>query len=182
MQLKFRHLLLFIIACSVLIFSGLPGASLLAMCSLMQMALLIHGLELTKKSQITALKLFFISVPLFLFWGGIHSFVNIYLNENQYLFFITSLLITFGLTFLLCVQTVLPYTQLKENNYEALKTIQSVFNDIKNKKTDFLKITSIFFVFSFFPWLKTDWKLVFATMALHLYLNRAQLKRVISNF
>jgi hypothetical protein len=182
MQLKLRHIILFVIACAVLMLSHLPGGALLAICALMQINLLIHGIELTKKSQLAALKLFAISIPLFFFWGGIHAFAGIYLKEQQYVLLAMSLIISFGLSFLLAIQNIFPYSYLKSHNFEVIASIQAVFNDIKSKKSDFFRITFALYVFSFIPWLKTDWKLVFAIMATHLFLHRNQLKKAISNF
>lgn len=180
MQLKLRHILLFIVAAAVLMLSQFPGGALLAMCALMQMNLLIYNLELTKKSQLVALKLFLISVPLFFFWGGIHSFIEIYAKEQQYIYLGMALTITLGLSFLLTLQTILPYAYLKTSNFEAITSIQNVFNEIKNKKSDFFRITLILFIFSFIPWFRTEWKLIFATMATHLFLHRGQLKTALS--
>ncbi len=182
MQLKLRHLLLFILASAVLIYSHTPGGALLAVGVLMQLSLLIHGLELTRRSQLAALKLFLVSIPLLLFWGGIHSFVTIYFGEGQLFFFITAFVVTMALSFLLSLQIVFSYWFLKQNNYEILATLQDAFNNIKNRKHDFLKITLLLFAFSFVPWLTADWKLVFAVTATHLYVNRTLLKKALSSF
>jgi hypothetical protein len=182
MQLKLRHIILFVIASALLMLSQLPGGALLAICALMQMNLLIHGFELTKKTQLAALKLFAISIPLFFFWGGIHAFATIYVQEQQYVLLTMTLVISFGLSFLLVLQNILPYLYFQSYNYEVISSVQAVFNDIKNKKSDFFRITFALYVFSFIPWLKTDWKLVFAIMATHLYLHRNQLKRALSSF
>lgn len=182
MQLKLRHLLLFVVACLILMMSQLPGGALIAMCALMQMNLLVYNIELTKKSQLAALKLFLISIPLFFFWGGIHSFVTIYAKEQQYVYFAMALIVTAGLSFLLALQTIFPYWYLKANDFEAIATLQNVFNEIKNKKGDFVKITLILFILSFIPWFRTEWKLIFATMATHLFLHRGQLKKALSKF
>lgn len=182
MQLKSRHLLLFAIACLILNLAETPGGALLAIAVLLQLALLIHGLEISRKSQLGALKLFLVSVPLFIFWGGTHSFVSIYYHEDQYLFLGMSLIIMLALSFLLCFQVVFSYFFLKPNNYELIATLQSSFNSIKDRRNEFLKITFLLFIFSFVPWLKSDWKLVFAVTATHLYLNRGQLKKAISSF
>lgn len=182
MQLKLRHLILFIIACSVLICAGTPGGALLAVGTLMQLALLIYGLEISRKSQLGVLKLFLVSIPLFVFWGGIHSFVTIYLREKQFLFLTMSLTVLLALSFLISFQVVFSYFFLKDNNYELIATLQASFNSIKERRYYFLKITCGIFALSFMPWLSSDWKLVFALTVTHLSLNRAQLKKAVANF
>ena len=182
MQLKLRHLLLFIVACALLNFAHTPGGALLSMGVLMQLGLLIHGLELTKKSQLGALKLFLVSIPLFLFWGGVHSLVNLYFGEGQYFFFYMALFATLGINFLLCFQVIFSYSFLKSNDFELIASLQDAFSNIKNKKNEFIKSTLQLFLFSFIPWLSVEWKLVFAVTATHLYLNRYQLKKALSNF
>lgn len=155
---------------------------MLALAVLMQLALLIHGLELTRKSQLGALKLFFVSIPLFLFWGGVHSFVTIYFKEGQYIFFLMALAIAIILSFLLSIQVIFSYCFLKSNNFELMATLQDAYNNIKNRRNEFLKITFLLFLFSFVPVLGTDWKLVFTVAATHFYLNRNRLKMALLNF
>ena len=182
MQLKLRHLLLFVVACTLLIYAQTPGGALLALGILMQLALLIHGLELTRKSQVGAFKLFLASIPLFLFWGGIHSFVVIYLSESQHTYFLMALAITLVLSFLLGFQVVFSYRFLQSNNFELIASLQDALNNIKTRKTDFLKISLLLFIFSFIPWLSADWKLVFMVAVVHLHLNQSQLKKALSSF
>lgn len=155
---------------------------MLALGILMQLALLIHGLELTRKSQLGALKLFLVSIPLFLFWGGIHSFVIIYLSESQHLYFFMALAITLVLSFLLGLQVVFSYGFLQRNNFELIASLQDAFNNIKNRKADFFKTSLLLFIFSFIPWLSADWKLVFTVAVVHLHLNQNQLKKALSSF
>lgn len=155
---------------------------MLALGILMQLALLIHGLELTRKSQMGAFKLFLVSIPLFLFWGGIHSFVVIYLNESLYTYFFMALAITLALSFLLGLQVVFSYKFLQSNNFELIASLQDAFNNIKNRRAEYLKISLLLFIFSFTPWLSSDWKLVLMVAAAHLHLNQNQLKKALSSF
>lgn len=182
MQLKLRHLILFVIACALLIFAQTPGGALLGLGSLMQLALLIHNLEISKKSQLGVLKLFLTSIPLFLFWGGIHAFVSIYLREGQLQLFFVALSITVLLSFLLCFQIIFSYRFLNSNNFEVVATLQDAFNNIKNRRNEFIKLSLLLLLLSFVPWLSADWKLVFAVMVIHLYLNQNQLKSALANF
>ena len=154
----------------------------MAIAALMQLALMIHGLEITRRSQLGALKLFLISVPLFLFWGGVCSFVSVYLRENQFLLLAMAAAILLGLSFLLCFQVVFSYFFLHSNNYKLVGTLQESFTSIKIRRNDFLKISFLIFIFSFVPWLGSDWKLVFALTATHLFLNRDRTKTAFLNF
>lgn len=182
MQLKLRHLILFVISCALLIYANTPGGALLALAALMQLALLIHNIELSRRSQRAAFKLFLVSIPLFLFWGGIHAFMTIYFVEKQYLFFLMAFSVTFALCFLLCLQTIFTYSFLSSSNFELIATLQNAFNNIKVRKTGFMRSLLLLFTLSFLPWLNTDWKLVFAVMGTHLYLNPDQVKKAFLNF
>lgn len=182
MQLKSRHLLLFMIACGLLIYADTPGGALIAMAALMQLLVLLHNFELTRKSQLLAFKLFLVSIPLLLFWGAIHSFTLIYFKEAQYLFFGMALSMTLALSFLINLQLVFSYSFMKDCDFIMTSTLQSAFNNIKNRKTDFFRSFFLVFIFSFVPGFNTDWKLVFAVMATHLYLNRLQVKKALADF
>lgn len=182
MQLKLRHIILFILACTILIYAGTPGGALIAMAAMMQLALLIYNIELVSKSQWVVFKLFLLAIPTFIFWGAIQAFTMIYLKEAQYFFCFTTLLITFALSFILCLQVVFPYKHLKANHHELIATLQETFNSLKNERAAFIKTTLLLFVFSLAPWISSDWKLIFALMVIHLILNPRQAKRVFSNY
>lgn len=181
MQLNSRQILLFIFSCALLIYAHTPGGALLALGVLMQLALLIYNIEFSKKSQLAALKLFLVTTPLFLFWGGVHSFATIYFNEGQYLFFFMTVVLILILSFLLCLQIVFSFWFLKPNDYNLLGSLQDSFNAVKNRKKDFIKTSLLLFIFSFVPGLSADWKLVFALMATYFYLNLSQLKKALLN-
>lgn len=182
MQLKLRHFILFLVACVVLIFSQLNIGALLAIAALMQMALLINGHKLSRASQLCALKIFLLSIPLFFFWGGIHSFVIIYFQETQYLFAFMALMIDLFLSFLISLQVVFSYQFMEKSNYHAMASMQEAFNNIKHQRSYYFKTTALIFIFSFIPWLGTDWKLVFSLMATHSYLNWSRLRLVLLSF
>ncbi len=182
MQLKSRHLILFVIACLVLKVAQTPGGALLALAALLQLALLIHGLEISRRSQSGALKLFLVSVPLFLFWGGVSSFMPIYIRENQHLFLAMASVILLGLSFLLCFQVVFTYFFFEKNDFKLIATLEDSLHSVKMRRSEFIKISLMIFIFSMVPWLSSDWKLVFALTVIHLFLNRDRLKTAVSGF
>lgn len=180
MQLKSRQILLYLIACIVVYTSGLPGGSLLAIAALMQIALLLKGLEFSRRSQLAMFKLFLFSVPLFFFWGGIHSFISIYLAEGAPTMALSASVISLSLTFVLVFQLIFSMNYLVEAEFNVTGAIQNAFNEIKNHYSDLLKTTAIVFVLSLVPWLHEDWKLVFALTVTLGYLNWSQLKLAFS--
>jgi hypothetical protein len=173
---------MFIIASALLLYSDLTGGALLALAVSMQLALLFYNFKLSLQAQLGALKLFFISIPLFFFWGGVHSFVTIYFTEGQHLFFLMALTVSMALTLLLTFQVVFSYAFLEKNNFELIATLQDSFNEIHKNRAYFLKISSVLFVFSLIPCLSSDWKLVFAVTVTHLYLNRDRLRPALLHF
>lgn len=182
MQLKLRHIVLFVFACSILIYAGTPGGALIAMASMMQLALLIYNVELIPQSQWAAFKLFLLAIPTFIFWGAVQAFTMIYIKEAQYLFCFMTLLITFALSFILCLQVIFPYKHLKTNHYELIAALQGTFNNLKYEKTAFIKTTLLLFVLSWVPFISSDWKLIFSLTVIHLISNPLQTKRVFSNY
>ena len=182
MQLKLRHLILFLVAAVLLILGHLPGGALLGMAVLMQLAILINRIPLTKQAQIAVFKLFLLSVPILFFWAGAHSFVDIYIRESSYLFSAMAMMISLSLCFLINFQLVFTYSFLQQNDYGVNATLQNAFNEIKNKRMDLLKSSLVLFIFTLIPFFTADWKLVFAVMATHLYLNFAEVKKAVSNF
>lgn len=182
MQLKSRHLILFIVACLVLLFAQTPGGALLAIGVFLQMALLLHGIEISRRSQLGAFKIFLSAVPLLMFVGGIHAFVRIYLREGHYLFLAMAAAVLIVLLLLLSFQIVFSYYFMEQNNFELIATLQDAFNSLKYRRHEFFKIGLLLALFSCVPWLASDWKLVFAVTATHLYLNRSRLKTAFSNF
>lgn len=182
MQLKSRQLFLFILASIVLIYSKLSGGALIAMAVLLQMALLIHNITLHKKSQLAAFNLFLLSIPLFWFWGAVHSFTLIYLKEQQYLYFFSTALITAFLCFLVSYQIIFPFTQLEKSGFNINSTLYHTFKFLRINTKVFIKTSFFIFVLSFFPGLSADWQLVFSVMVTFLYLNWNQLKTAIWNF
>ena len=177
MQLKLRQLILFLAACLILWISGLPGGSLLAVASLMQLAILIYGFPFTKKTQIAFFKLFLISFPVLLFWGATHSFVFIYLKDQSILFALMAASLSLCLSFIMAFEMFFAVEFFEKNNFEVSASLQNAFNEISNKKGHLLKIGSLIFVFSFVPFVAEEWKIVFSLTATLLYLNQQKLKK-----
>ena len=182
MQLKLRHLILFLVAALVLIVGGMPGGALLAMAALMQLALLINGIPLTKKSQMAAFKVFLLAAPVMFFWAGAHSFVEIYLRESSYLFSSMAVMISLSLCLIINFQVVFVYGYLQTADFAINAALQDAFNDIKNKRAAMLQASLALFLLTLIPVFSADWKLVFAVMVLQLYLNFDRVKTAIANF
>ncbi len=182
MQLKLRHLILFLLAALVLILAGTPGGALLAMAVLMQMALLFNGIPLTKKSQLAALKAFLLAAPVMFFWAGAHSFVEIYLRESALLFAAMAAMISLSLCFIINFQVIFVYKYLEAAEFAVNAALQAAFNDIKNKRAAMLQASLALFLLTLIPVFSSDWKLVFAVMVLQLYLNYDRVKTAVANF
>jgi hypothetical protein len=180
MQLKSRHIYLYLVACLVLAASKVSGLSLLAIAVLLQILILLQNKPLTKKAQWAQLKLFFLTVPSFFFWGGAHSFVFIYLREGSILFAFMAAGISLSLSLLIAYQLIFCQQFLEKNDYSVTIALGEAFNEIRNKKGQLFSSTGLIFLFSFVPYLTTDWKLVFALTATLFYQHRLQLKTAFS--
>lgn len=181
MQLKSRQIILFFIACIVLAVSGIAGGSLLAVAALLQLSILIQQMPFTKQAQIAQLKLFLVSLPVLFFWGGVHSFVFIYLKEKSYSLALMALSISMILSFIVAFQLIFTSQFLEKNEFSVSPSLSEAFNEIKKQKNRLFQIAGLIFLFSFVPYIASDWKLVFALTATVFYLNRSQLMKAISN-
>ncbi|AGH94626.1 hypothetical protein [Pseudobdellovibrio exovorus] len=181
MQLKLRHLLLFVVACAVLILANFSGGALIGLAVALQLSLLIHGITLTKKAQWGALRLFAMSLPLILFWGAIHSLLLIYLKEKHIFLVLMAGSVVICLSAITNLQLVFSYYFLQTADFKVLPAWQMAFSHLKKNQREFLQITLILFIFSFIPLLSADWKIVFAITATHLYLNRTRLKTALAH-
>lgn len=175
--MKLRHFLLFFIASITLIAANFPGASLLGVLVWLQVNTLLTQ-SFNKSSQIWALKLFIISVPMLLFWGSIHSFFFIYLKEQNWLFFFMTFALNCCLSIIAAVYFFFTFESVKNCNYRLIATLDTSWTECKKNKAHFFKISLIVFTFSLVPFLNPEWKIVFAIMATHLYLNRSRLQQV----
>ncbi|MGZ3726746.1 MAG: hypothetical protein ACXWQQ_13145 [Pseudobdellovibrio sp.] len=180
MQLKLRQLILFLVTCLVLWLTDMPGGSLLAVASLMQLAILVYEFPFTKKTQLAFLKLFLVSFPVLLFWGAAHSFVFIYLNDRSVIFALMAGSLSLCLSFLTAYQMFFVMEFLEKNDFAISASLQDAFNEIRNKKGHLLKIGSLIFIFSLVPFVAAEWKIVFSLTATLLYLNQPKLKKVFS--
>lgn len=175
--MKLKHLILFILASVILYFSDLFAGSLLVLFCLFQMCLLFYRIPLSKKSQISAFFLFLISVPLFLFYSGINSFILIYLFERQWLPFLLAITIEIMLCFAVCVQCVHLFNYLEESEFKLALAFEKTLKSIKDHRKQILKNTFILFALGFIPKIASDWKLIFSIMAIHLIQNPSLLKQ-----
>lgn len=181
MQLKSRHLILFVVACAVLILADFSGGALIGLAVSLQLSLLVHGIDLTKKAQWAALRLFAMSLPLILFWGAVHSLLLIYLKEQHYFLVLMAGSVVLCLSAITNLQLIFCYYFLQSTDFKVLQSWQMTFNSLKKNQREFTQITLILFIFSFIPLLASDWKIVFAITATHLYLNRTRLKTALAH-
>lgn len=176
--MKRKHIYLFIISCLLLYISDVFASGLIALALIFQMNLLFQAIPLTKTSQIAAVKLFFFSIPIFFFLGAIHSFIFVYFSDANWLFMIFSILIAYGLFFLVNFFCFFVFQYLEHSQFKITLALQVAANDIRHKKRSLLLQTSILFILSLVPFLNTEWKIIFAIMAYQLYSFRLQLKQV----
>lgn len=181
MQLKLRHIILYIAACITLWAADVSGLSLLAIVSLLQLAVLLQGLPFTRQSQLAELKLFFISLPAIFFWGAIHSFTHIYMSEASPILGLMSSLVTFSVALMISFQLIFSQSYLEKNNFAVLNSLSEAFNEIRKEKKRLFQLAALLFIFSFVPVLDIDWKIVFALTATVFWQNRLQLKKALSH-
>lgn len=175
--MKFKHFLLFTIASITLIYSDLAGGSLIALFAWLQIYNLHIQNNFNRQTQIFSLKVLLAATPLLFFWGSIHSFLFIYLNERNIFGIISTSLICFFLCLFANLFFILCFNEAISANYKLIPAIDSSIKKIKIQKKEFLKTSFIIFLFSLIPILSADWKILFAIMATHLFLNRQQLKQ-----
>lgn len=177
MQLKLRHLLLFLISCIVLIFSDFAGAYLLALLSLFQLLFLLHSIKPTKSLQFAALRLFLLSWPLMFLWGGVFTMLQIYIAEQSYLFLSMAAVLSFLITVLINLQTIHIYRYLSAENTTVTKALSLTYQNIKNIRFELLKSSIILYLLCFIP-LSTEpeWRIIFSITVSTLILNWAKLK------
>jgi hypothetical protein len=180
MQLKSKQILLYILACAILLISKVAGGALLALATLMQLSILIQQIPFTKQSQLAFFKLFLITLPVTFLWGGAHSFVFIYLKQGSWLQAIMAFSLSFTLILVLNFQLLYSNQFLEKNNFQVIRSLNDAFNEIKNNTRRFFKTAGLIFMFSFFPWGPDDWKLVFALTATLVVLNPLTLKKAFS--
>jgi len=176
--MKRRHILLFLISCLLLYIGDIFASGLIALALIFQMNLLFFEIPLTKISQLAALKLFFFSIPIFFFLGGIHSFLFVYARDSQWLFLLFSIFIGYCLFFVANFLCFFTFKFLLQNQFKVAIAVQDAVANVRHKKRDLFMQTSFLFILSLVPFLNTEWKIIFSLMAYQLYSFRHQLKRV----
>jgi len=135
--MKLRHLILFIIACAVLILAELPGGSLLALSVWLQIYNLLVQKEFSKRSQRWAFFLFLIALPFVFFWGSIHSFLFVYLHEKQILFSMMAASIDICLCLIGAVYFSFAFEVAESAQFQVNASLKRAFAEIKIKKAAF---------------------------------------------
>jgi hypothetical protein len=180
MQLKIRHIGLYLAACLILGLTKVSGLSLLAIASLLQISVLLQGFPFTKKAQMAELKLFLITIPAFFFWGAMHSFTYIYVKEASAILAVMAILVSFMISLFITFQLIFSQQFLEKNDFDVLPALSDAFNQIRNEKSRLLKTAGLVYIFSFVPVLPIDWKLVFSLTAILFWLHRSKLMKVLS--
>lgn len=175
--MKRKHVLLFLISCLLLYIGDVFASGLIALALIFQMNLLFQNIPLTKASQLAAIKLFFFSVPIFFFLGGIHSFMFVYFQDSNWLFLLVAAFVAYGLFFLVNFFCFFTFNYLEQNQFKISLAIQNAVNEIHHKKRGLLIQTSFLFILSLVPLLNTEWKIIFAIMVYQLYSSRQRLKQ-----
>ncbi len=179
--MKSRHILLFILACATLIAADFPGGSLLAVFAWLQVNTLMTQKSFNKSSQTWAAKLFLISIPFLLFWGSIHTFLFIYMKEQNWLFFVMTIALNICLTSIAAIYFIFTFKVAHESNFKLISSLGAAWQACKKNKVEFFKCSAFVFILSLVPLFSAEWKIVFAIMATHSYLNRVHLQRVFAS-
>lgn len=177
MQLKLRHIILYVAACVTLWVADASGLSLLAILSLLQLAVLLQGMPFTKQAQLAELRLFLISLPAIFFWGAMHSFTHIYMGEASPVLGLMSALVTFSISMMMAFQLIFSQNYLEKNNFAVLNALSEAFNGIRNERKRLFYLAALIFLFSFVPVLAIDWKIVFSLTATLFWVHRSQLMK-----
>ena len=179
--MKLRHIILFLLASATLMAANFAGASLLAFGLWLQINTLFENNLISKNSQLWALKLFLLTVPFLFFWGSTHSFLFIYASEQNWPFLMMATSLNFCLCLIATICYVFTFKVASTANFQAVNSFQQAWILAKEKKIDFLKYSGLLFLFTLVPLFNTDWKIVFAIMATHLFLNRHRLTQVFAS-
>ena len=176
--MKLRHLILFFIACSVLMLSHLPGAALVVLFVWLQIYALLTQKLFNKQVQLWATSIFLISIPLVLFWASIHAFLFIYFNEQSWLFFLMALVLDLCLCFVAAIYFILTFQVAERAKYNLISSLKSATQQIRIAQKDYFLKSVLLFTLSLIPFAAPDWKIIFAITATHLFLYRNRLKQV----
>jgi hypothetical protein len=177
--LKLKHLILYIIAFVLCVFSEIPGGALLTLFAWMQLALLLWKKDFTFKNQIKFFILFLSLVPTYFLWGAVNSFISIYAKESHFIFILMYGLLSFAVCFWITLFSVFSYAYSKSN--ETLFELYSVcISKIKTHKVVFLYTTLIVFLISIssLP-LTEDYRIVLGIISAHAFLKFSEIKKLI---
>ena len=158
---NFKRLVLYIITCLVLIWSNVYAGSLIGLVLFFQMSLGWYNIAFSKQSQIAALYLCLLSMPLFLFISGVHSFLTIYISEQQWIFAGMTLAIIIPCTFLLSLQSLFIFDFIELEQFAIANAYDLAWSHIKKHKVKIFKQTAFSFLCSLIPWFSSDWKILF---------------------
>lgn len=176
--LKLKHLILFTICFLLLVFSEIPGGSLLALFAWMQISVLLWQKEFTSKNQIKFFVLFLSLVPTFFLWGAVNSFISIYAKESHLVFTFAYGFLSFVVSFLITVFSVFSYAYSQESD-TVLEVYSNCIAKIKEQKIVFLYTSLIVFCVAILPiGLSEDYRIVLGVVAAHLFLKYDHVKKL----
>lgn len=160
--MKSNQTILFILTCILLYFTDFTGSTLICLFLFFQINLDLEKIKLSKKSQLFAIKLFFLSIPLFWLYGAVHSFAIVYLKENQFFYFFIISLFLITLNYLIIFSCFYTYKFLIESEFNLNQCLLIAFNKQKyNFKL--IGLTGLFlYLISLNPFFASDWKIIFS--------------------
>lgn len=163
---------LFFILVLILIVFDFPGGSLIALALWFQLYLKATHLEISKKSQLWAFMVFICSIPLLLFWGGVHSFMLLHFKEQNWLFFIFSLTLNFCLIVIASIQLIQPFFVAKEAQFKIDKTFILSARKAAMVKKSFALQTLLLLLISLIPLFSVDWRITLSVILTQLLIYR----------
>lgn len=171
-------IILFIVLSVLLILSNFPAGGLIALALWLQIYPQILNIPFDRHSQIWAFKVFLCSIPLLLFWGGVHSFLIMHLQEQRWGLLFLSLILDLILVLLGCTQLIWIFQVASSSNFKLDQSFkQAIVIARKNKKYFFFTLVSLF-IFSFIPKLTVEWKIVLSIIFTQFLIFRFPLKPV----
>lgn len=159
----------------LLYYADIPGGALLSIAAWLQCCILLWKKEYTGKNQMLVFMYFLTLIPLLVFLGSSGSFISIYMKNGSFLFMFMAAVLTFVLCLLTVVSGVLSANYFNTN--ATIMTIyQNAFLDIKKNRLLVMGASFFLLVLIILPLsMRQDFKISFALILIHLYLNRKQL-------
>lgn len=177
--LKFRHLILYFICFTLLYFSELPGGALISIASWLQVCILLWKFPYNFKTQIKVFIYFLTLIPIYLLLGSSSAFSQIYLKENSHLYFVLSCVLSYSLSLLAIVFSVLSFKLSSIEKGISHFYIETLQNIRKETKIAF-KLALFLFLITLLPIpMKHDYKISLTFILIHLYLNQNLLKNLV---